>query len=357
MKASAPAPPSFTQVPRDVGAITEARRTGVEQERLRLRFVAAVADVMENRCVTTLGDDILVRRLGIVLARDIQVEQVQIELGVVAARKGFADRLVAERRAAIRLRETRDLVRRFLDAQAVERVEQRLRVLAFGGNTEAVGVAGVVADPVNDLAGRQRRAVGVDHLEHVLERDRLRRRRPLPEVLRLGPEEPRRLVGRDQEKAAGFVERHPVVKERRRPHRPVLVVVRRLLLGRPRMNEHGVAADLAHRLGVNAPLMRDMLGIQRLDRSEMHARRLARCFVGVFVARGLVGGGRGRGLLARVVQPIRVHQRNAIRQARCDDDDRRRLRIEARGSATGERQHEDPDPHATSDTSSGAPLG
>ena len=80
--------------------------------RLGARGVASVAHVMEHGAVAAERDDVLVRRLRIVLARGAEEREMQLELGVRAALERPADRLVTERGDAVRLGEARDLVRR-----------------------------------------------------------------------------------------------------------------------------------------------------------------------------------------------------------------------------------------------------
>src|SRR5690606_31699157 len=79
----------------------------------------------------------------------------------------------------------------------------------------------------------------------------------------------------DHEEAARLVERDPVVEERRRPERPVGVVVRDLLLGRAGVDDDGVVAGLAKRLRVDLVLVRDVAGVESFDVGEVHDHTLA----------------------------------------------------------------------------------
>src|SRR6185312_3461487 len=103
--------------------VAVARGAGVEKQRLggaRLRGLA-IRDVVQRGRVLAERDDVLVRRLRIVLPRRREEEQVQLELALgtsIWGEEGVAHGAVTDRGDAVGLVERRDLVRRLVHAQA-----------------------------------------------------------------------------------------------------------------------------------------------------------------------------------------------------------------------------------------------
>ena len=127
--------------------------------------------------------------VGVVLLGRFEVREMDLELGGVGRAELLLGPAVTANRAARRLGETLDLVRRLLRARAVERGEERGRVHLAGRR-----LTGVTRDH-RDLATRQHVAgvAGTDghDIERVPEVFALGRRVRLPEVVDDGADQRR----------------------------------------------------------------------------------------------------------------------------------------------------------------------
>ena len=171
---------------------------------------------MEGGRVLAERDDVLVRRLPVVLPRGLEEKQVQIQLGRVARAEGVPQGLVSELRSRVGLGDACDLVRRLRGAQGVERFDEPAWALTvFAHERDA-------ARPMSLARGAL--PVHIHDLEGSLERGRLRRGRFLPEAALRGTQQDRLASRAHDEAAPGLGEGQPVLEVRAGAQRPVLVV-------------------------------------------------------------------------------------------------------------------------------------
>ena len=104
----------------DIRAVPREARAGVDQQRPRRLRALFVADVVEGGGVLAQRDDVLVRRLGIVLAGGAEEGEVQLELAPIRTLEEAPQLLVARSGPPICFGEAGDLVGSFADTQRVQ---------------------------------------------------------------------------------------------------------------------------------------------------------------------------------------------------------------------------------------------
>src|SRR3954467_921291 len=90
---------SLHPCPRDIGAVARKGGRCIDQQRLRGRGALRVAHVVQRRRVLAQRDDVLVRRVHVVLAGGTQEGEVQLQLATLAALEEPPQLLVPERGA------------------------------------------------------------------------------------------------------------------------------------------------------------------------------------------------------------------------------------------------------------------
>ena len=98
---------------RHVGPVPAARGARVDEERFGLTLLGppAIRNMVQRSRVPAEGDDVLVRRLPVVLLRRAKVKEVQVELRRVAVTERLSQRVVARPCNAVGLDEASDFVR------------------------------------------------------------------------------------------------------------------------------------------------------------------------------------------------------------------------------------------------------
>ena len=238
----------------DVALVAEAGGAGVDKQRSARVASTAVGDVVQGRCVLVFGDDAFVGRVGVVLRRLFQIEQVQIEFTVRAVGKGIHRREVTDGRAAVRFAVTHDLVVRLVNAGGVEVLDERRGREPVFGEAEGGAKSTVGADKSERSHQRSQRGPNRRDRSHL---DDLKAR---PEVIafRLGwafpiaaldvEKECWLMTGAHKQRAAFDSDRQPLPKGWHDDKRPGLVIPGRLAHRRPRMDDEAIeAVPLAHR--------------------------------------------------------------------------------------------------------------
>src|SRR2546428_156156 len=228
---------------RDVRTVPGEAGAGVDEQRLRRQRALRVAHVVQRRGVLSQRDDVLVRRLGVVLASGAEEGEMQLELAPVGALEQPPQLLVPERRPPVRLREALHFVRGLVRAQPIERAHERGRVHVR--DLQLRRGARIVSDEGHS-AGRKRR----DRLHNLQRRPEmiaLRWSGRFPVALHRRTEQNRLPPRHHQEQASPVREGKPVLEVRRRSQRPVLVVGVRPLQRRAGMNGERAESRLLQR--------------------------------------------------------------------------------------------------------------
>ena len=257
---------------RHVRAVPGEAGPGVHEQALRRLRAFRVAHMVQRGRVGAQGDNVLVRRVRVVLLRRAQEGEVQLQLGAIAVREQPAQVLVSRCRPAIRLRDALLFVRRLVHAQLVERCDELRRIHV----RDAPGLCrrDFVPDerdvrPREQIAHGRRRA-RFHHVERAPEMVRLRRGERLPEVRLPKPQQAGLAPGLDYQRAAGLHERQPVLELGRDAQWPVLIVGLRPFLRCARMHHQRVVSVLPQRLPGIGSQPRDVRPVQPLERVSIH---------------------------------------------------------------------------------------
>ncbi len=229
-----------------------------------------VADVVERRGVLVERDDVLIRRLGVVLPGRAQKREMQFQLGPIRRSEEPPQLFVPGRGAPIRLGEAMDLIRRLAHPQLIERADQRERIAALARDAQLVRGAQIVADESGAPRHQLARAGRFHHIERAPEVIALGRRGRLPVARLQRADQSRPRARLDDEQAARLGERQPVLEVRRGAQGPEGIVGFGALHRRPGMDDQRRMAALVHR-GCDPALK--FLDVAAVERCQVHATR------------------------------------------------------------------------------------
>ena len=216
------------------------------------------------------GDDVLVRRLRVVLAGGRKISEVEEELRALAGAEGGGHLLMAQRRPPVGLGETEDLVVGLAGAEEIQLAHEVRRVHLLGGKAPVEGHVPFADERAATFEGAGGRQVVLDvarpahlhHLEGGAPAVPLGLGWVLPEAHGRGPVEARAASWGDHERAVRVGERQPVLEVRHYAERPVLIIELAAQLERARMQDHGVIAGARQRLAIDVLEMGDMSGME-----------------------------------------------------------------------------------------------